>query len=109
MIIITTSTTYSLVGLTLLPTGSTVSSMSEPIVLSLDECVRLNERLIKCIANKQRDELLDIIDALGVSEVKGKLKVLASLKLALAPALPSGIYAALTHAQSFKCSLAEHR
>lgn len=49
--------------------------MSEPLSLTTDECISLNKKLNDAVAQKQSAALLDIIDALSVSEVKGKLKV----------------------------------
>jgi len=55
--------------------------MSDTFLLSMDECVRVNEQLQKGLANSRASDLLDILSALQASEAKGRLKNIAHSKL----------------------------
>ena len=43
--------------------------------LTLDECIRVNNNLLKAVKNAEIGAIRDIISALAASDVKGKLKV----------------------------------
>ena len=49
--------------------------MSESIVLTLDEAIRINDALQKKIAGSFTGEVVDILQQLKASDVTGKLKV----------------------------------
>jgi len=54
---------------------------AESFVLTLDECVRVNELLQKGVANSRNSDLVDLLTALQASKVAGKLKFIAESKL----------------------------
>ena len=45
------------------------------LVLSLDECIRVNASLLKAVRGSDIGALKDILDALKASDVRNKLKV----------------------------------
>ena len=49
----------------------------EGYVLTMDGCLRLNDVLQKKMASDLPGEVVDVLDSLMGSDVKGKLKVLA--------------------------------
>ena len=56
----------------------------EGLTLTLDECIRVNNALIKAVKSSDNGALKDLIASLTTSDVKGKLKV----RVALQPTAP---------------------
>jgi hypothetical protein len=79
-----------------------------PIVLTMDECIRVNEQLSKATKSQLNSEVLEIISALAEADLKGRVKVPASLRLPCAFPAPSPHLAPCSTPPQLHISAAPH-